>query len=429
MNNKLEQEYHKIKRYIVNPIEVGIWETTFKVKERKEASLFFYIKKFLNSSQLSLADEIKNILFYMYNVVHSIHNNYDFIEKDRKDFIKELIEKYKINIYNDSIVIDNEFFFIYSENLIYIKIFSLNKTLSENIEKILKEGEYASLEKREKRFSPKVILFQPYFFYTKIISHDLFYSSQEVLNYFNRALDLYMYGDRSNKGRYYKFMQNHEYEESIRMIGKAFESTLIHMYETLLRKDASHFSSIGKLLNSIKAEINDILEKKTKYTLKTVSTKISTICQKLEKNKEKETSKILNEFKNIAREIKEQLNNKNTDNVLFPNQIQQEIENVLKFRNQVSHHNTIQSTQEDVINMLFSYIQIYLWWQEASLSIKNWDGSKKEIIEEYEQLKKEMNIMKFNSFLEKPYNYSEKKKKILNFNSFSLFKWKNIKQP
>jgi hypothetical protein len=390
-----EDEYKKIKQYIINPIETGLWETTFNLIPQEQNSFITYMHNFFQQSQQAYnATNIITVLSNMYNIT----NNTIYQSHEHSDYIKKFIETYNIQMIQNHLTIDKEFIFISQTHNNYIKILSLNKTLGESLEKMFTELKYATLEKKEKRFSPKAILFQPYFYYTQIISDDLFSSTQEELNYFSRAITSY------NSSQQYLFNNNHQYEESIRMIGKAFESRLTHIYETLLRKDASHLSSIGKLKNSIENEVKNILEntnQQKKYTLSSISKEIYKKCKDLEKTNEPNPQTIINTFKEIAKKIENQL--QNTDNVLFPYPIQIELENLLILRNQVSHHNTTQSTQEDVLSMLFSYIQIYLWWQEASQSIQNWDGTKKEIIEEFEELKKESRIMKFNSFLEKPY--------------------------
>jgi len=443
-----EDEYKKIKQYIINPIETGLWETTFNLIPQEQNSFISYMHNFFQQSQqLYNSTNIITVLSNMYNIANTaIHQSYNISDKDI-DYIKSFIERYNIKMIQNHLIIDQEFIFISQTNNNYLKVLSLNKTLGDSLEKIFTELKYATLEKKEKRFSPKSILFQPYFYYTQIISDDLFSSTQEEFNYFNRAVSSY-----NNSSQQYLFNNNHQYEESIRMIGKAFESRLTHIYETLLRKDASHLSSIGKLLNSIENEIKNILEntiQPKKYTLLSLSKEISKKCQELEGENEQDSHEIINTFKeiantlilenpsqpkkytllNISKEISKKCNilEKNnqdtqtvitefneivkvietqlqtTDNVLFPNQIQKELEKVLRFRNQVSHHNTTQSTQEDVISMLFSYIQIYLWWQEASQSIKNWDEDRKEVIKEFEKLKIDDKIIEFNSFLETKY--------------------------
>jgi len=394
-----KDEYKKIKQYIINPIETGLWETTFNLIPQEPNSFISRMHNFFQQSHQihNSSIQIRTVLSNMYSIANPIYQSYNISSEDNK-YIKNFIKTYNIQMIDNYLTIDKEFIFISQTNNL-IKILSLNKTLGENLKKIFTDLNYATLETKEKRFSPKAILFQPYFYYTQIISYALFSSTQEELSYFRRAVTSY-----NNSSQQYLFNNNHQYEESIRMIGKAFESRLTHIYETLLRKDASHLSSIGKLLSSIENEVKNILEntnQQKKYTIPSISKEIYKKCKDLEKTNEQNSQTIINTFKEIAKIIEKQL--QSTDNVLFPPQIQKELENVQILRNQVSHHNTTQSTQENAISMLFSYIQIYLWWQEASQSIQNWDGTKKEIIEEFEELKKESKIMKLNSFLEKLY--------------------------
>ena len=393
---KQENEYKKIKQYIINPIGIGLWETTFNILPQEEDSFLSFINNFFQNPQERTysMNNIITILSNMYDT-NNTFMEYNISDKN-KNYIKKFIERHKIKKNQNYLTIDEEFFFI-SQNNYNIKILSLNNTLGDNLEKICEELKYATLEKKDRLFSPKAILFEPYFNYVEIISDNLFDSRQEEVNYFNRALKSYNNSEFS--------INNHKYEESIRIIGKAFESKLTHIYETLLRKDASHLSSIGKLLSSIEDELKKILEntnQQRKYTNESISKEIYHKCKELEKNNEESPQKIINIFRDIATKIKEQL--KTTENrVLFSPKIQIELDNMISLRNQVSHHNTTQSTQENAISMLFSYIQVYLWWQEISQSVQNWDGTKKEVIEEFEELKQNDEIMKFNSFLEKKY--------------------------
>ncbi len=399
---KKKEEYNKIKQYIINPIENGLWETTFSNNPSQPDSFVSYIYNFFQQTQ-QYNDYIITVLSNMYYIANPPAINQSYNIPDNYNIrIKKIIEKYNIKIIQNNLIIDEEFLFIFqSTNSRKSTILSLSKTLVNNLEKIFEELEYnGTVEKKEKRFSPKAILFQPYFFYVQIISHDLFSSTQDELNYFNRAITAY-----NSSHHQYSFHNNHQYEESIRMIGKAFESRLTNIYETLLRKDASHLSSIGKLKNSIESEIKNILQitnQQREYTISSISEEIYRKSKSLERTNEQKPQKIINTFKEIAKAIEKQLQHNNDDKVLFPPEIQKELENLLELRNQVSHHNTIQSTQENAISMLFSYIKVYLWWKEVSQHIQNWDGTKKEVIEEFERLKKDNSILKFKSFLEKP---------------------------
>lgn len=387
--NPLEFEFDKIKQYIINPIEVGLWETTFIPLPFN--NFIKMINNFFehNSTQpISLITTLSN-MYYIANPRYRQEYN---IEEDVENHIKEFILTHKIEMINNQLTINNEFFFISPyRSYTYpskIRVLSLHKTLGENLQKILEKLEYASLEKMRKRFSPKNILFEPYFFYTDKISNIIFSSTQEELDYLDRAF------------------YSHNNEESMRMIGKAFESTLTRVYETLLRKDASLISSIGKLLSNIESEVKKILTDKNeveKYTLENIQERIFKKCSSLEKENEKSVQKTIYEFREIAKNIAENKESQltNTDQVLFPNAIQDQIQNILELRNQVSHHNTTISTNENSINMLFSYIQVYLWWEEASQTIKNWDGTKKEIIKEFEGLKTNKEILNFRYFSEK----------------------------
>ena len=385
--NPLEFEFDKIKQYVINPIEVGLWETTFIAQPLTEFS--HMINNFfqpISNQSIPLLTTLSN----MYYIANPINQGYNINAEEQK-YINDFISTHKIEIINNSLRINNESCVIlpYSHYTYApkIRVLSLHKTLGENLQNILNELKYASFEKMEKRFSPKNILFEPYFFYTSQISDSIFSSTQEELDYFKNAFDSY-----NNKNN----------EESMRKIGKAFESTLTRIYETLLRKDASLISSIGKLLNNIESEVKNILTDENevkKYTLNNISQTIYKECKNLENNNEDSVQKTINVFKGIAESIEMQL--KKTDQVLFPNIIQGEIQNILELRNQVSHHNTTISTNENAINMLFSYIQVYLWWEEASQSITNWDASKKEIIKKFEELRKDKTILNFRYFSEK----------------------------
>ena len=201
-----ENEFKNIKKYISSPINIGLWETQFIIINPPNIhSLIKYInnskKKYLNINQVN---NIISILSTMYNLCSDTNHSHECQE------IKSIIEDNKIFIQNDIITIDKEYFFITDFNNNTFKILSINKNVSLKLEDIMKKIGYAFLQSRKKVFSPKNILFAPYFFYTNIISKNIF-SNYEALDYFNRGIGHY---------------NTQQYEESMRMLSKAYEATL-----------------------------------------------------------------------------------------------------------------------------------------------------------------------------------------------------------
>jgi len=177
----------------------------------------------------------------------------------------------------------------------------------------------------------------------------------------------------------------------MRILGKAFEATISHIYETLFRVDVSETSNIGNILKKIEIETKTIVNPKSDEKQFTkVSKQIFDLCQELREHNGLSSCEVLNKFQKLGETIKlqeKQPNKANSESILFPKNIQRHLDIVKEYRNTIADHTQEVLVYNDVIKMLFSYIQICLWWKNSYEKIKNWDSDRKSILEEFVNMK------------------------------------------
>ncbi|MBU1668753.1 hypothetical protein KKC13_10065 [bacterium] len=412
-----ENEIKRIEKYLENPINTGLWESTFQIKsnlENQESLVKYYVEKH-NVTKKHTYNNFQEREYYSkpYQVLNDIVGT-------SRDFAQDaiLLQKFKqeVSKIRENLRIENGFF-ISSKGIFFIKKFpnysidrtftvlSLNEEVITFLEKTFNDIGYASLQQRIKIRSEEDIYY-PYFFYTNFYIYNLLdnrsyiFLNQKEENYFRESIKLHFHlleelnqpSDPLNPN--YKV---HSYESCMIQIGHAVEVKLREVYTYLFHKETTNIQSLGGLLSEIEKEVKSILRSNNSSLGNTTSkkgfTKIFDLCRELSQETLSDNEKkIVSALRIIAKEIekgdksnKQNINQKE-NSVLFPKTIYTSIELLKNYRNKVAHPNK-PLTHLESTKMLFSYITVSLWWQEMCQKIDNWDISSEEIVKKFVEFK------------------------------------------
>ncbi len=244
-----------------------------------------------------------------------------------------------------------------------IIFFSAEKEGLENFAKFLiKIGKITNF-KLQLVFSPDNKILLPYF---------------KVLNYLHKHI---LEDKRLNKliEASIKNYFDREYKYSISDSGIIAEEYLTQIYETLFRKACSREASFGDLYSLLGRETSSILKTNSfkKYNLED-------LYKKLEEAK-KTKIKSAHEHNQIFDLIRESINytnhqksmldisisnlNSSGANLIFPKIINENLKELRKYRNLVSHKSRIRIGSYETLTSIYSAISLAMWWESMKETI------------------------------------------------------------
>ena len=432
--NKIEltnNEIDDIVNYLHNPTKTGIW--TLKAKWNSENSILRFIESETNdfikkNDTLSITLGKREISFNLNNpeILSEIEQNiqkFTFILKlfvyihktkmsdgeqsldflmsdfDQEDLIvfemldlnkieEKFIDSYNYfveNIFFDKLqptIRSNSIFKFNKGNIILtegiidnsIKLMSINYDSIEIIHHFLNHLNQISEERIEAHFSPEEVVFDQYIsyldaVYLKIIEYSLFKKlMQQGISEFKRKM----------------------YSNCIGTIGIMAEDILIQIYETLFREEAPKNKTLGQMFDQIRLnpkkkiskeispaiELNDLFDE-TNSNLEIL---------KSQDNVQKETLMIIRKMLHYVKQqneitkdiIKKKLSQEISTSV-FPKKIQMNLNELIKYRNAISHKSRIPIAKYEATRTVFCVMALLIWWNNEKQLIE-WHDSEEEII-------------------------------------------------
>lgn len=435
-----DEEIEHILNYLNNPTKTGLWN--LKIYINFEKGFFNDIEKqinniFDNKNKITFKRwdnkkiKIKNndnnkekitetgkklgFLFALFYYLHSLEkNSLDIFEENEfnnnlKSNYYYLIQKIDLNKLKDThkdafnYFIDNIYIddlnlvlkvnsinrikngtYILSEaekdadsNILFLSLFSTKKKPLNQLKIFLEKVNVVEDSTLIPSFSPEEEIFSPYFSLLSI-------TYKKIVN--NKHINVLL-------EKAIREFSESNYRYCISTIGVITEDYLIQVYETFFRKTVTDKLSLGQIINltnnSIAQKFNKPMNTKSDFT--PIYKKIKDLLKdKEEKNididKEilKTTREIINCIKSDRNYLEEKIscfNNKQNKFTVFPKNILNNINELLSYRNAVSHKTKIPIGEYEALRSMYACITLINWWNKEKKSI-DWSKSKDNIIKE-----------------------------------------------
>lgn len=425
-----KDEIESIVNYLHNPTKMGIW--TLKAQWNPDNSILRFIEsevdEFISKNQtLFITFGKREISFNLKNpeVMSNIKNNInkftfiirlfvyihrtkmtdgeqslDFLSSDfsQEDImVFEMLDlniienKYKnaYNLFIDDIFHDelqprirqNEIFIFNKGNFILekgitdsITLISINHDSIKIINNFLDSLNLIKEVDLEAYFSPEEVVFDQYITYlhevfSKIIEYPVFIKLiQQAISEFKREM----------------------YSNCIGTIGIMAEDLLIQIYETLFRDEVPKGLSMGQMYDQIQINIKKRISEGVSPTieLNNLFDETNSNLKKLQSqdNVQNETLMLIRKMLQYTKEqneitrdiIKKKLSSEITISV-FPRKIQMNLNELLKYRNAISHKSRIPIGKYEATRTVFCVMTLLIWWNNERKQIE-WEDSEEEII-------------------------------------------------
>lgn len=220
-------------------------------------------------------------------------------------------------------------------------------------------------------FAPDEELFKPYFSLVlnvlpHIINHD-----EQTSTVFSQALSYY---------------EDEDFQHCITTLGLIAENYLQRIYTSLMREQISGGLTLGQTIDKIHKGIDEFFpsSKTTQRTLDSAYQKINSI----------DPSATIESIKPLLRELVamigedrqhygqrfDKIYKPSTKRTPFPNQINDNLNELLKWRNAASHNSRIPLGKHEADRTLYCLISLVSWWQKQITTV-DWTKSKLEVIE------------------------------------------------
>lgn len=218
-------------------------------------------------------------------------------------------------------------------------------------------------------FAPDEALFEPYFLmlsgvFIRVVQDD------QIQRSFSRALDYY---------------QDKDYQHCISALGLIVEGYLQRIYSTLLREECPSGLTLGQLIDKLHKRIAELysLPKQEMASIDPLYQKINTVS-----SGGGDVATLLRDIVNFIREDRNFVGKKIEDIVKpvsrrspFPSRINENLNELLKWRNAASHNSRVPLGAHEADRMLFCLVRVVTWWQKQ-LKDRDWSKTKTEIIDE-----------------------------------------------
>lgn len=434
-----EKYLNEICNYLDNPVKFGIWTLSIKwidyggitkqiisdlkIKINIEESLRIrFVHDFEKIEKLKKIREI-SFIFSLFRFLIITDSNKKFLEsdfdkydlsnyrkyltkikaKELRDKYKEAYEYFKENIYtpnmftsvNNNILFfkkgifikpdsiewesDKNRFRMSSKNINYLEyvtnvnFYSTNKEslefLNNFFDKIGKTN--SSNTSLIPVFSPEDEVFKPYIYLLDKVCEQII-EEESVEDKFEQAIKEY---------------NDEDYTHSIGTIGILTEDILIQIYETFFRESLPKQQGLGQIIDLLNKNVS-LFFKKGNIGLPDIYFLYESI-KFLLKNKNIESRDILKLDREIINFVKDstryqlnlitKLGNKTTNYNVFPLKLRDNLDELIKYRNSISHKSRIPIDDFESIKSIYACFSLYRWWKNEKKVI-DWSDSKEDII-------------------------------------------------
>jgi hypothetical protein len=185
---------------------------------------------------------------------------------------------------------------------------------------------------------------------------------------------------------------SHEnYSNFIGTVGIMTEDLLIQIFETFFRDEAPKNLSMGQMADQIQKKILENLSSesvKPSMDLNNLYKEVNSILEGVSQDTDAQ-KKTLELIRKVLQYIKEQ--NESTRDIIkkklspeakisiFPRKIQSNLNELLKYRNAISHKSNIPIGKYEATRTVFCFMTLLIWWNNERIMI-NWDDTEEGII-------------------------------------------------
>jgi hypothetical protein len=255
-----------------------------------------------------------------------------------------------------------------------ISFISLNFKPLESLRIFLKKIDRINDDQILRIFSPEDELLSPYHLFLRQTQTELIRNANA-----NKKIQFFL-----------DEYEHNNYEYAINIIGRTFEDYLIEMYETCFRERCPKGMAIGELYDLIEQKTNKSFAKKTveKPDSKPLYIKIN---EKIDNIADKPVSMdeilfLLRESMGIVKQNElylsskiDEIEKKSHSRSIFPNKIREDILDLLRYRNAISHKSRIPIGDYEASKSIYCFSCVILWWINEKSSI-DWRKSQEEIL-------------------------------------------------
>jgi hypothetical protein len=263
-----------------------------------------------------------------------------------------MVEKDNIFRLKDGVIVQNK---IYDDNFSFCSLsYSQLEKLKDFLEKI---GKIKDIKLRPE-YSPEEIVFTSYFSFFKI-SYPHFIHDKKVKACFKQII------------REFRF---EKYDYCISILGLIAENYLTQIYETFHREAIPKKKTLGQTYDLINSKISNHCPSKehSAHDLNKLYKTLNNLSKKSNLDETKVNQEIIIFIKEILDFIKEDtkqtrslinnVNKKEPRISLFPSYIQENIEELIRHRNAISHNTRIPVSQYEAQRMVYCCITLIMWW-------------------------------------------------------------------
>lgn len=417
-----ELEITNLLDYLDNPVKSGIWTYTLKLDRKKGIFGFFLNNINPNitsngeaSSESSIEERMRktgdydgmktiSFVFYVFARLCDSVLRYPDLEVLYERINIDLVrENYKeaLGFFRDYLFFDSfysrvergeltalkdSFFVLYNESNSdykyndsksdYIEIVSLGKDQLSNIQQFFEMVDICNNGRIRPIYSPEEHVFKPYFSFLEVAYKHLI-DEQSIEMPLKRSINEY---------------KTEEYSYCVSTIGLIAESYIAQIYETYFRDFCPRKFTLGQLYDAIDTETKKCFPSKVieKPDIDVIFTHINELNKEgTEKHSTNEQMvSILREIVHFIKEDSkfiiehtEKREKKNDSHILFPRKIRDNINDIIKYRNAVSHNSRIHIGYYEALKTAYYCITLIRWWQTEQEKI-DWDKNPEEILKE-----------------------------------------------
>lgn len=225
-------------------------------------------------------------------------------------------------------------------------------------------------------YSPEEDVFEPYFQFLNI-GKEKFLEKGKIHSLIDQSISTF---------------QDRNYPYCISTIGLVLEEQITQIYETLFRKKCPPGSMLGELVDRIRREVKNrfaVEEPQKKVDLGKIYKKINDILEETpsENSTDKDILTIIRDILTLVKENSKRIlpkpssSQKSESLSIFPKDLRDGIEELIMYRNAISHRSRIPIGSFEAIKSIFHISSVIMWWEDEKKAI-NWKETPDNIIVE-----------------------------------------------
>jgi hypothetical protein len=224
-------------------------------------------------------------------------------------------------------------------------------------------------------YSPEEDVFELYFSFLELVRINLF-EKGKIQDLINQSISIF---------------NSENYPYCISTIGLIMEEQLTQIYETLFRSKCPQGLTLGELLDLIEKEVKNkfiINNPKKVMVIDDIYKRINDSLEQTSSDPltKKDVLQIIRDILTLVKENHKEVLTKMKSSQqkeslsIFPNKIRDEMDELIMFRNAISHRSRTPIGSFEAIKSIYYISSLMMWWNDEKKSI-NWDEESDRIIE------------------------------------------------